>query len=67
MKHEDLNGWCRNCDNENECKHLNKPSCEDFMFRSDGVDFDFSSFVLVDRKNPCRKNTIIFKDDNISK
>ena len=50
MEKEDLNGWCRNCDNREECKHLNLPSCEEFMFRTDGEDFDSTGFVVVERK-----------------
>lgn len=49
-KREDLNGWCRNCDNQKECNHINLPSCEEFMFRTDGKDFDLTSFVKVERE-----------------
>jgi len=51
LKNEELNGWCRNCDNREDCNHLNLPSCEDFMFRTDGEDFDYSTFVIV-KNNP---------------
>jgi len=64
-KQKDLNGWCRNCDNRKECKHINLPSCEEFMFRTDGADFDFSTFVKVERKDSCHTVNGIIKEDII--
>ena len=65
-KKDDLNGWCRNCDNREECKHLNLPSCEEFMFRTDGEDFDSTGFIVVERKDLCHINNGTIKDDIIT-
>ena len=61
-KQKDLNGWCRNCDNRKECKHLNLPSCEEFMFKTD-EDFDEIDFVVVERKVSCHTVNGMIKDD----
>ena len=49
-----------------DCEHLKLPSCEEFMFRTDGEEFDSTGFVVVERKDSCYINNGTIKDDIIT-